>query len=264
MARYQVILAYDGTDFQGFQRQANARTVQGVVETALTPAKLAGTGDPLGRAHRYRCARRRTGDRVRSGLAAYPGGIGPGAQREFASRCGSQNGAGSRPYFSSSLRCERANLPVPAFSARPIVTLCATALHGGCGQKSIWPSSSRRRGSCPACMTLQPSVPHPNPEAAPCANVYWTKWEPQAGGLLFEVAANGFSVPYGTPDGVLTGTGWPKPAGAGTIGSGSGSGSTAAPWPGPGAWVSFERSVVRRELRGRPSARIGYLNLKID
>ena len=35
MARYQVILAYDGTDFQGFQRQAKTRTVQGVVETAL-------------------------------------------------------------------------------------------------------------------------------------------------------------------------------------------------------------------------------------
>jgi tRNA pseudouridine38-40 synthase len=38
MARYQVILAYDGTDFNGFQRQANhanIRTVQGVVESAL-------------------------------------------------------------------------------------------------------------------------------------------------------------------------------------------------------------------------------------
>lgn len=38
MARYQVILAYDGTDFWGFQRQpgkAKRRTVQGVVETAL-------------------------------------------------------------------------------------------------------------------------------------------------------------------------------------------------------------------------------------
>jgi len=32
MARYQVILAYDGTEFKGFQRQAEARTVQGVVE----------------------------------------------------------------------------------------------------------------------------------------------------------------------------------------------------------------------------------------
>jgi tRNA pseudouridine38-40 synthase len=35
MARYQLILAYEGTDFAGFQRQRNARTVQEVVETAL-------------------------------------------------------------------------------------------------------------------------------------------------------------------------------------------------------------------------------------
>jgi tRNA pseudouridine38-40 synthase len=35
MVRYQAILAYDGTRFQGFQRQENARTVQNVVERAL-------------------------------------------------------------------------------------------------------------------------------------------------------------------------------------------------------------------------------------
>src|SRR4030042_637636 len=35
MERYQVILAYDGSHFKGFQRQANARSVQGVVENAL-------------------------------------------------------------------------------------------------------------------------------------------------------------------------------------------------------------------------------------
>jgi tRNA pseudouridine38-40 synthase len=35
MARYQLILAYDGTDFFGFQRQGNTRTVQQVVEKAL-------------------------------------------------------------------------------------------------------------------------------------------------------------------------------------------------------------------------------------
>ncbi len=36
MARYQVILAYDGTDFQGSQRQANKiRTVQGELESSL-------------------------------------------------------------------------------------------------------------------------------------------------------------------------------------------------------------------------------------
>ena len=35
MARYQLILAYEGTDFAGFQRQRNARTVQAVIESAL-------------------------------------------------------------------------------------------------------------------------------------------------------------------------------------------------------------------------------------
>ena len=35
MARYQVIVAYDGTDFCGFQRQGEDRTVQLVVEDAL-------------------------------------------------------------------------------------------------------------------------------------------------------------------------------------------------------------------------------------
>jgi tRNA pseudouridine38-40 synthase len=35
MERYQVILAYDGSHFKGFQRQAKARSVQGVVENAL-------------------------------------------------------------------------------------------------------------------------------------------------------------------------------------------------------------------------------------
>lgn len=35
MARYQIILAYDGTEFKGLQRQSRGRTVQGEVEAAL-------------------------------------------------------------------------------------------------------------------------------------------------------------------------------------------------------------------------------------
>ncbi len=35
MARYQVNLVYDGTQFSGFQRQAKHRTVQSVLEEAL-------------------------------------------------------------------------------------------------------------------------------------------------------------------------------------------------------------------------------------
>ena len=42
MARYQLTLAYDGTDFFGSQRQAKSRTVQGELEKALS--KMGWTG----------------------------------------------------------------------------------------------------------------------------------------------------------------------------------------------------------------------------
>lgn len=43
MARYQVILAYDGDRFTGSQRQANSRTVQGELENALHQIGWTGT-----------------------------------------------------------------------------------------------------------------------------------------------------------------------------------------------------------------------------
>jgi tRNA pseudouridine38-40 synthase len=42
MALYQITISYDGTDFHGFQRQPNNRTVQGEIERALM--KLGWTG----------------------------------------------------------------------------------------------------------------------------------------------------------------------------------------------------------------------------
>src|SRR5215213_2463809 len=42
MARYQLTLAYDGTDFFGSQRQASKRTVQGELEKALCKLKWTG------------------------------------------------------------------------------------------------------------------------------------------------------------------------------------------------------------------------------
>jgi tRNA pseudouridine38-40 synthase len=43
MARYQIILAYDGTDFLGFQRQGSVRTVQSELEAALRRLNWQGT-----------------------------------------------------------------------------------------------------------------------------------------------------------------------------------------------------------------------------
>lgn len=43
MAHYKVILAYDGTEYQGFQRQAEGRTIQAFVESALYKIGWKGT-----------------------------------------------------------------------------------------------------------------------------------------------------------------------------------------------------------------------------
>jgi tRNA pseudouridine38-40 synthase len=43
MVRYQIILAYDGSNFVGSQKQANSRTVQGELEKALQQIGWAGT-----------------------------------------------------------------------------------------------------------------------------------------------------------------------------------------------------------------------------
>jgi len=43
MALYQLIIAYDGTDFLGFQKQRNGRTVQGEIEKALQSLGWNGT-----------------------------------------------------------------------------------------------------------------------------------------------------------------------------------------------------------------------------
>ncbi len=54
--RYQLKLAYDGTHFKGFQRQAENRTVQLIVEHALRKLGWTGNSIPVCRENRYRCS----------------------------------------------------------------------------------------------------------------------------------------------------------------------------------------------------------------
>jgi tRNA pseudouridine38-40 synthase len=64
MARYQIILAYDGTHFLGSQRQAVSRTVQGELERALR--KLAWDGQTV-----YLAGRTDTGTHASGQVAAF-------------------------------------------------------------------------------------------------------------------------------------------------------------------------------------------------
>ena len=64
MARYQIILAYDGTDFLGSQRQAGSRTVQSELEKALR--KLGWDGQTV-----YLAGRTDTGTHASGQVAAF-------------------------------------------------------------------------------------------------------------------------------------------------------------------------------------------------
>jgi len=64
MARYQIILAYDGTGFLGSQRQASSRTVQSELEKALR--KLAWQGQTV-----YLAGRTDTGTHASGQVAAF-------------------------------------------------------------------------------------------------------------------------------------------------------------------------------------------------
>ena len=64
MARYQIILAYDGTHFLGSQRQAASRTVQGELEKALR--KIGWDGQTV-----YLAGRTDTGTHASGQVAAF-------------------------------------------------------------------------------------------------------------------------------------------------------------------------------------------------
>jgi len=64
MARYQIILAYDGTDFLGSQRQASSRTVQSELEKALR--KIGWHGQTI-----YLAGRTDTGTHASGQVAAF-------------------------------------------------------------------------------------------------------------------------------------------------------------------------------------------------
>jgi tRNA pseudouridine38-40 synthase len=64
MARYQIILAYDGTHFLGSQRQASSRTVQGELEKAL--CKIGWSGQTI-----YLAGRTDTGTHASGQVVAF-------------------------------------------------------------------------------------------------------------------------------------------------------------------------------------------------
>lgn len=191
MARYQVILAYDGTDFQGFQRQANVRTVQGVVETAL--ASLGWPGQTI-----YCAGRTDTGvhgagqviafdlewlhspDELGRALNAHlPADVAVRTVREAASDFHPRYDAKGRTY-QYRIYCEPNRDPLrDRFCWR------------------VWPELDldllqQAARLLPGIHDFAAFGTPPRPGGHTIREVFRAGWEPQAGGLLFEVSANAF------------------------------------------------------------------------
>jgi tRNA pseudouridine38-40 synthase len=191
MARYQIILAYDGTDFQGFQRQAEARTVQGVVETAL--ARLSWTGRVILFAGRTDTGVHGEGQVIAFDLewfhsceelgralnANLPADVAVRAVREVAPDFHPRYDAKGRTY-QYQIYCEPDRDPLrDRFAWR------------------VWPDA--KLALLQQAARLLSGVHDfaafgtpPRPGGRTIREVFRASWEPQAGGLLFEVSANAF------------------------------------------------------------------------
>lgn len=114
MARYQIILAYDGTHFLGSQRQATSRTVQGELEKAL--CKIGWDGQTV-----YLAGRTDTGTHAIGQVAAFDLDWGHGLKdlhkalnthlpRDMAIRAVKVAAENFHPRFDASSRCYRYRL----------------------------------------------------------------------------------------------------------------------------------------------------------
>lgn len=191
MARYQIILAYDGTDFKGFQRQAEARTVQGVVEIALdrlgwqdrailfagrTDTGVHGEGQVVAFDLEWTHSSEELGRALNANL---PDDVAVRTVREAAPAFHPRYDAKGRTY-QYRIYCGTDRDPLRerfAWRVWPEVNL---ALLQQAARLLIGTHDFAAFGT------------PPRPGGVTIREVYRASWEPQAGGLLFEVSANAF------------------------------------------------------------------------
>ena len=137
MARYQIILAYDGTGFLGSQRQASSRTVQSELEKALR--KLGWHGKTV-----YLAGRTDTGTHASGQVAAFDLDWGHGLQklqdalnahlpRDMAVREVKAAADDFHPRFDATSRCYRYRLVLCQRTGSFAGTLCLACV-AACGR----------------------------------------------------------------------------------------------------------------------------------
>ncbi len=191
MERYQITLAYDGTDFLGFQRQGAGRTVQAEVEAALR--RLGWQGRALLAAGRTDTGVHASGQVIAFDLdwAHGPEALGRAMNahlpRDVAVRAVAVVGGNFHPRYDARLRSYRYQIYCEP-DRDPLRERYAWR---------VWPAVDDEL--LQAAAQLLPGVHDyaafgspPRPESSTLRVVYRAGWQAQASGLLFEVSANAF------------------------------------------------------------------------
>jgi tRNA pseudouridine38-40 synthase len=189
MARYQIILAYDGTDFLGSQRQASSRTVQSELEKALR--KLGWQGQTITLAGRTDTGTHASGQVAAfdldwlHGLQKLQDALNANLPRDMAVREVKAAAGHFHPRFDASSRCYRyrlfcANVRDPLrerFAWRvwpPVAEMTALA--------QIWPGRHD--------FAAFGSAPHAG--GSTVRTVLSAAWQKQADEWFFEIRADAF------------------------------------------------------------------------
>ena len=191
MERYKVILAYDGTDFLGFQRQASGRTVQGEVEAAL--ARMGWTGQSLTAAGRTDAGVHADGQVIafdhdwNHPLDALQNALNANLPADISARNVEQAAPAFHPRFDARVRRYRYRLMVDA-ARSPLRERYAWR---------VWPAIELSRlQQCAAPLVGQHDFSAfgrpPREGSGTVRTVYQTTWYLDADELIFEIAANAF------------------------------------------------------------------------
>lgn len=192
MAAYQSIVAYDGTEFQGFQRLAEGRrTVQGALEDALR--RVGWTGTSL-----LAAGRTDAGVHARGQVIAYvlewrhdaetlSRALNANLPSDVAVRHTAEAPEGFHPRFSARRRVYRYTLLVDA-SPDPLAERVAWRL---------WPEPDLAILTAEAAQALgrhdfAAFGQAPIPGGHTVRKIFEARWEPTPGGLTFEVQADAF------------------------------------------------------------------------
>jgi tRNA pseudouridine38-40 synthase len=191
MAHYQVILAYDGTDFAGYQRQKSARTVQGEVEAALK--RLGWAGLAILSAGRTDTGVHASGQVIafdldwRHAAGELKQALNATLPQDISAREVREREPGFHPRYDARERCYRYTI-VCQEERNPLVERFAWRVWPGLQAECLQAAANRLVGTHDFAAFGSP----PRPESSTIRTITAAEWQSEGDVLKFVVKANAF------------------------------------------------------------------------